>query len=116
MSVARAKREIDSREFVHWRAWSQIEPFGDQRADLRLAQAAYQLCRFWGGEKVRFKDFLLDFHTSNEPAPEKNEAIANGLIGFFQALITSKSPIVKVKRPEDADNRCGSDTSDQTDS
>ncbi len=37
MSVAHAQAEIDSVEFSEWLAYSQVDPFGEERADLRAA-------------------------------------------------------------------------------
>lgn len=38
MSVRRTQREVDSAEFAEWSAYDTIDPFGEQRADWRLAQ------------------------------------------------------------------------------
>lgn len=40
MSVKRAQREIDSREFAEWMAYSKIEPFGPEREDQRAGMVA----------------------------------------------------------------------------
>lgn len=40
MSVARAKREIDSVEFAHWMAYYNIEPFGTPIENLRMGIVA----------------------------------------------------------------------------
>jgi hypothetical protein len=43
MSVKRAKQEIDSFEFTQWMAYSHLEPFGEQIADLRHGTAVATL-------------------------------------------------------------------------
>ena len=40
MSVKRAMREIDSREFAEWLAYSNLEPFGPEREDQRAGMIA----------------------------------------------------------------------------
>lgn len=40
MSVARAKREVDSVEFAYWMAYFNIEPFGERLADIRMGTLA----------------------------------------------------------------------------
>ncbi|WJF92002.1 hypothetical protein QS306_14635 [Paraburkholderia bonniea] len=40
MSVARAKREIDSVEFADWMAYYSIEPWGERIADVRMGVMA----------------------------------------------------------------------------
>jgi hypothetical protein len=38
--VREAQERIDSREFAEWMAFDQIDPVGDERTDLMLAQLA----------------------------------------------------------------------------
>ena len=38
MTVKEAQRRINSDEFGWWMAYDRIEPFGEERADLRIAQ------------------------------------------------------------------------------
>ncbi len=45
MSVARAQREINSPEFAEWIAFYGLEPFGDERADLRMGIQTSNLLR-----------------------------------------------------------------------
>ncbi|MDR8398280.1 DUF4035 domain-containing protein [Paraburkholderia sp. USG1] len=48
MSVARCQAEISSAEFTDWLAYHQIEPFGEQMADLRagaIVAAIYNVNR-----------------------------------------------------------------------
>lgn len=40
MSVAQAQLVISSREFAEWRAFYQIEPFGEKRSDMQAAHIA----------------------------------------------------------------------------
>ncbi|TGP43471.1 hypothetical protein EN871_16825 [bacterium M00.F.Ca.ET.228.01.1.1] len=48
MSVARCQAEVSSAEFADWLAYHQIEPFGEQMADLRagaITAAIYNVNR-----------------------------------------------------------------------
>lgn len=40
MSVRRAQTEIDAAEFAEWRAYYELEPWGQERADLRAGIVA----------------------------------------------------------------------------
>lgn len=55
---------IDSEELSEWMAYYQIEPFGEQRADLRNAINSCVMANAWRGKNSRtFKlsDFIPDF-------------------------------------------------------
>ena len=62
MSVARAQREIDAREFAEWMAYDNIEPFGEQRADWRIAQLCCLVANSLGGKgpPATLKEFMMD--------------------------------------------------------
>ena len=64
MSVARAQREINSREFGEWVAYEEFAPGDPERADLRTALIACTMANVMRGKKGRpfqIKDFLLKF-------------------------------------------------------
>jgi hypothetical protein len=50
-----------------WRGWveyNQIEPFGEERADLRVAQLAAIMANAWrkkGSRRYKIDDFMFDF-------------------------------------------------------
>lgn len=61
MSVARCMREVDSAEFSEWIAYYHLEPFGDERADLRAAIIAHTNASVMRGKKskpYKLKDFM----------------------------------------------------------
>ncbi|HEB79295.1 MAG TPA: DUF4035 domain-containing protein [Rhodospirillales bacterium] len=63
MSVARAQREIDSREFVAWQAYYEIHPFGDIRLDVgiaRLCALTVDIHSAKGSRAAKISDFLWD--------------------------------------------------------
>lgn len=74
MSVARAKAEINAREFAQWKAFYRIEPFGERRQDLRIALMTYHLVCAQAtsecAEKLKVSDFMLDF-APKEPVSEE---------------------------------------------
>ena len=64
MSVKRAQREIDSREFSEWIAYSQLEPWGEGRADLRTGIVASTIANIWSSKETppfRPRDFMITF-------------------------------------------------------
>lgn len=63
MSVAQAQEDIDSREFAGWLAYNEIDPFGEERADLRAGIIASVTANAFGkrGSSHRPRDFMPDF-------------------------------------------------------
>ncbi len=64
MPVATAMREISSREFAEWIAYDQLEPFGEQRADLRAGITAATVANVNRGKGQRpfaAADFMPKF-------------------------------------------------------
>jgi len=52
---------MDSREFAEWMAYNSIEPFGDERADLRAALISCTMANLWSKKRHKLKDFLFNF-------------------------------------------------------
>ena len=50
MTVAKAQREISSAEFAEWIAYDRIDPFGEERADLRAAIIAATVANAFRGK------------------------------------------------------------------
>ena len=64
MSVERLLESFSSQEVAEWMAFSRIEPFGEERADLRSAVVACVIANANRGKNQRpFKidDFVLKF-------------------------------------------------------
>lgn len=53
MSVARAKREIDSVEFSDWMAYYRIEPFGERISDVRAGVIAATIANANRGKRQK---------------------------------------------------------------
>ena len=66
-------KRSDSRELSEWQAFYQIEPFGEERADLRSAIIACTMANAWRGKNQRaFK--LTDFMPNFEPPKQQTDA------------------------------------------
>lgn len=81
MSVRRARAEITPEEFDWWRAYYQIEPFGEERADMRNAM----LCCLYAnskrgkhGRKFRLQDFMF----SEKPRRQTPEQMKQVFMSF----------------------------------
>lgn len=48
---------IDERQFCEWIAYDRIQPFGDERNDLRSGLGFSALCNAWGG-KTKVEHFM----------------------------------------------------------
>jgi hypothetical protein len=78
-TVRQLLSQIDSYELTEWFAYYSIEPFGEERADLRAATMACTVANAAGGRgknKPPFtvKDFLLDFEPKE---PQTMEELKN---------------------------------------
>lgn len=80
----RLVREVPRSELVYWMAVYQLDPWGEQRADYRNAQAIVMAMRA-AGVKQRFKlgDFM-DFRIVEEP---ESAATASTAVHPVQALL-----------------------------
>jgi len=100
MSVRRAQREISAREFSEWLAYGQIEPWGEQRADMRNALVCCILANAHRGKnQAAFKvdDFMPEFDRQ-KPSPE-------ALKQKFEALAKLHNAKVKAAQHGNANNR-----------
>ena len=59
MPVPLLKEMISARHFVELQVFEQIEPQGDERADLRIALLALQLAAAQGSKCTDLKKYLL---------------------------------------------------------
>lgn len=76
MSIRRAQVEIDSAEFAQWEAFDRVEPFGEDRADLRSAIVACVIAnanRDTEKQPQPFKvsDFMPSFDRPKKETPEQ---------------------------------------------
>jgi len=72
MSVRRCQSEIDSAEFSEWIAFDQLEPIGEERADLRMGIMASTMVNLKSAKaNAKPIDFMPDFDGSKKRKPEK---------------------------------------------
>lgn len=63
-NVDQLAREITWQQFLEWQTYQQLEPWGEERADIRAAQitaALYNVNRTKKSKPVKIKDVLLRF-------------------------------------------------------
>jgi len=73
---------ISSRELAEWMAYAELEPFGEERADLRAGIVASTIANVNRG-KNRKAYKAVDFVPKFE---RKRRQSANEMLGFFKAL------------------------------
>ena len=61
MTVAELLERMSSRELTEWMAYYRLEPFGDERADLRNALLCTVMVNLWSKKKAKIQDYMLDF-------------------------------------------------------
>ena len=80
-----AQERIDSREFAEWIAEYSIEPWGEVRTDLMLAQLCAIMVNAWRGKQAKAMkaiDFMPRF---DKPQPHKLTTPAEMAV-FFQTM------------------------------
>lgn len=99
MTVRELERRVDAREMREWMAFDRVEPFGDWRADWRLAQLTAPVAnalRGKGAPRFSSTDFIW-----KAPGPKKPmdwramRSVFAGIAALFQA----KSSAGKGKPP-----------------
>lgn len=100
MSVAQAQREIDSHEFVEWRAFNQLEPFGEEVMDTRFARLMALLANINRNPKkspraFKIEDFKPDYTELwiERPAMSGNETldVVKTLAGAFGGKLIKRT-------------------------
>ena len=61
---------LDSRELSEWQAFFRLEPWGDERADLRTAQLCCIVANALSGPGDRALE-LIDFMPYSDPGPKE---------------------------------------------
>lgn len=95
MSVRRAQREIDSREFAEWIAYDGIEPFGEDRGDLRAGIIAATIANANRGKNsspFHPKDFMPDFERKHkQQTDEEMQAFMRSVTARLGGKIKGKA-------------------------
>ena len=78
-SVATLLRDTSASEMAHWKAYSCLSPFGEERADFRNAMLMAQIASMFGpkkGRRPKVSDFLPKFAAKKrKQTPEEMWAI-----------------------------------------
>lgn len=92
MSVKRAQREVDSREFAEWMAYADVEPFGPEREDYRAGVIAALTANVNRDPKQRqqpydVEDFFPRYgHKEAPPAEVTEDALSSKLTAWALAM------------------------------
>ena len=77
---------MSSREVSEWRAYEDIEPFGERRADYRAASICHTLYMMNGGKSdLTLEDFLL-----SRPEPQKPHGVGDDDVLAFARMMGAK--------------------------
>jgi len=78
-------------DFFEYVAYNQIEPFGDDREDLRAALVPWMLAGYFAKKhkKPKFKDFILGNILSDEPKKTKRHQSAKQMESTLKTLFES---------------------------
>lgn len=89
MSVKQAQREIDSAEFAEWLAYHGLEPFGEERDDLRAGIVASTIANVNRGKRAKAykpEDFMPKFDShSKQQTPDQMKAVLGAAAAAYQA-------------------------------
>lgn len=66
LTLKEAQAKIDSNEYALWLAAYKMEPWGDLRTELTIANQTTALRRMWGDKDSQIKTFMLKFMTDPE--------------------------------------------------
>ena len=73
---------LDSREFAEWMAFYRMDPWGEERADVRMAQ----LCAMYAnvnkgkrGKQYKIEDFMLFAEKPSDKKPMRGE-VASAMV------------------------------------
>lgn len=90
MSVKRCKREVDSREFTQWIAYSRVNPFGQVRGDLQAGIVASQIYNSNRTDEkqpiAKAGDYILKFDPLQKEKPKINDSKAAQALLFTFAV------------------------------
>ncbi|KKN11907.1 hypothetical protein LCGC14_1021880 [marine sediment metagenome] len=83
MTVEKLLTTITARELTEWRAYDSIQPFGDERADLRAAsirQAVIAVHAKKKSDQPKLADCMLKFEAKKKQTALQIEQILKGFV------------------------------------
>ena len=90
---AEAQARINAREFAGWKAYYDLEPFGQDRGDAGSAMVAYTVALCNGAKDAKPSDFLPQF---GEAHPAK--ASGNQILSKAKAFVSRYKVLSKARR------------------
>lgn len=87
MTVAELSERMSHRELIEWMEFAELEPFGDQRADLRMAIETSALVRMWADPKKTKKITPAMFMPFLDSEPKQPKS-PQDLSAKFDALMS----------------------------
>ena len=76
---------MDAREFAEWMEYDRIEPLGDQRQEIMLAQIPYitALVNSGRGKRPQLSDFMPKWGPKKKPTADELGAKFRAFVGMF---------------------------------
>ena len=89
---------VDAREFAEWNAFYQLEPFGEERADWRMAQLCCLVVGALGGKASKIS--LSDFMWQDEPerAAAKPKKSSQEMAAIFASFAEAHNAKLRQER------------------
>ena len=100
MTVKEAQRRINSDEFGWWMAYDRIEPFGEERADLRIAQLCALIANINRSKKCKIykvKDFMFDFEGKADTVADRRQP-PEEMISIFTSFAAAHNAFLKSRK------------------
>ena len=88
MTVAEMLRRMSSRELSEWQAYFNLEPWGEERADLRAGMSTAPLLNLWikkGKRRAKPSDWIMRFGPKEPQDPEEMAMMLRGLAAAAKA-------------------------------
>jgi len=84
-TVRELLERVDSREISEWMAFAKVEPFGEERADIRSAIIACTMANMWLGKNqkpYKITDFMPKFEPDEPQSTADMDKILRQLAGI----------------------------------
>jgi hypothetical protein len=91
MTLKEVQSRVDSAEFSRWQAYYKVEPFGEERADMRSAVIASTLANIHRGKGKAYtlNDFMIDFSGKEKKSAKEMSDIFSLFAGVHNKKVTN---------------------------
>jgi len=88
MTVKELLDRVSSRELSEWQAYYRVEPFGEERQDLRFALMTANLIspHLAKGHRPKLKDFMLNFEPKKAQTEDSMKMILKGVCSGHRSV------------------------------